>query len=579
MKVCLVNPPSRFGRAPLPHMGISYIAGMLKYSYEQVVTDLIDCPFQDIGGDQLKLSMQREVYDVVGITTYFYNYSEVFKLVRFLNQLEKRPFIILGGYYPTLHPRKAFYIPGIDCICIGEGEYVFRELIGALMNGADFRKIRGLAYLNDRQEVVQNEVDPLIENLDALPKPYIVSPPPYWYPLVSGRGCHGHCTFCSIVDYYSKVPGSRNRKRCPKGVVAELKEITERYKNRVIWMMDDNFFSVLQIYPGWIDEFVEEIQAQKVRCRFKIFARADQIDEEVLRKLQSAGLAGVVVGVESMVSRQLKLYGKHVDPDTNRRALQIIQKTGVWLDMGFILLDPYTTLKELEENLTFLRDSPFVEISEPGHELISSLGPLIVLEDTPIHRYLSRQNILSGTDVGYNYQSGEITRFHKALKLWNKAVAGDYFDFNKEQLFAYYGEHGEIRDSYLRKYKECLRIDIEYMWRVFELVQNEQTDENAWRVLIDTYAKKFRAVIHEKSLEEIIEAALPIFQDYCLESITGKSDLPEEGLNSIQAVHALVKLEKKLGIKFEDDELDLSLLRTVENLAVFIQEKYRRAYE
>lgn len=579
MKICLVNPPSRFGRAPLPHMGIAYIAGMLKHSFAHVATDIIDCPFQDIGGEKLKSEMEREAYDLVGITTYFYNYAEVFKLVRFLNQLERRPFIILGGYYPTLHPKKTFYIPGIDCICIGEGEYVFKELVNTLMKGEDFRKVRGLAYLNDQKEFVQNEVEPLIENLDELPKPYIVTPPPYWYPLVSGRGCHGHCTFCSIVDYYSKVPGSRNRKRCPKGVVKELKEITEQYQNRVVWMMDDNFFSVLQIYPGWIDEFVEEMQVQKVRCKFKIFARADQIEEDVLRKLKSAGLIGVVVGVESMVFRQLKLYGKHVDPDTNHRALQIIQKTGIWLDMGFILLDPYTTLEELEVNLKFLRDSSFVEISEPGHELISSLGPLIVLEDTPIHRYLSRQNILSGTDVGYNYQSEEITCFHKALKLWNKKVSGTYFDFNNEQLFSYYADHGEIRDTYIRKYRQCLRIDIEFMWSIFELVRNQKTDETACNVLIDQYEKKFQAVINEKSLEEIIEAALPIFQDYCLGNINRTSDLLEEGLNSIQAVHALVKLEKKLGIKFEDEELDLYLLRTVEKLAVFVQEKYRRAYE
>lgn len=499
MRICLINPPSQFGRAPLPHMGIAYIAGMLKHSFPNIVTDVIDCPFQDINAEELKKKTE-ETYDVIGITTYFYNFSEVFKLVRFLNKLKKKPFIILGGYYPTLHPQKAFNIPHINCICIGEGEYVFKELIGTLLEKQDWRHINGLAFIDEQDHLVMNKVDPLIEKLDELPRPYLASAPPYWFPLVSGRGCHGHCTFCSIIDYYKKVPGKRSRKRCPAGVVEELKEITNQYQNRIVWMMDDNFFSVLQFQPEWIDEFVMQMQLQGVKCKFKIFARADEVDKEILLKLKSVGLTSVVVGVESMISRQLKLYGKNIEPQVNRDALQIIRETGLWLDMGFILLDPYTTLDELKINLTFLRDSPFVDSSEPGHELISSLGPLIVLEDTPIHRYLSKQNILSGTDVGYNYQSDEITFFHRALKMWNKMIADAYFGFNKKYLFDYYREHGTIKEDYLRRYKKCLSIDIACMWEILECLYRQPLKEIRLESLLEEYKKRFMNVIMEKTL-------------------------------------------------------------------------------
>ena len=504
MKICFINPPSQYGRAPLPHMGIAYIAGMLKHSFPNAVTDLIDCPFQDINAEDMKKKTVAEEYDVIGITTYFYNFTEVFKLVRFLNKQKRKPFIVLGGYYPTLHPKKTFDIPGIDCICIGEGEYVFKELIETLMEKRDWRGINGLSYMDEQNNLVQNKVDLLIEKLDELPRPYLASAPPYWFPLVSGRGCHGHCTFCSIIDYYQKVPGKRIRKRCPVGVVEELKEITDQYKNRIIWMMDDNFFSVLQFQPEWIDEFVAQMQLRDVRCKFKIFARADEVDKDILMKLKSVGLTGVVVGVESMLERQLKLYGKNLNPQVNRRALQIIRETGLWLDMGFILLDPFTTLDELKVNLQFLRDSPFVDSSEPGHELISSLGPLIVLEDTPIHRYLSKQNILSGTDVGYNYQSDEITFFHKSLKTWNKMIADMYFGFNKKYLFDYYRVHGTIQEDYIRRYKMCLRIDIECMWEILECLYRQPIRQIQIESLLEKYKKRFQAVIQEEMLEDVI---------------------------------------------------------------------------
>lgn len=474
---------------------------MLKHSFPDVVTDLIDCPFQDINSEAVKEKTQAEEYDVIGITTYFYNFTEVFKLVRFLSKQKKKPFIVLGGYYPTLHPKKTFDIPGIDCICVGEGEYVFKELIQTLIEGGDWHGINGLAYLDEQENLVQNKVDPLIEKLDELPRPYLVSDPPYWFPLVSGRGCHGHCTFCSIVDYYKKVPGERIRKRCAAAVVEELEEITDQYKNRIVWMMDDNFFSVLKYQPEWIDEFVTHMKRLDVQCKFKIFARADQIDKEVLLKLKSVGLVGVVVGVESMLERQLKLYGKNINPQVNRRALKIIRETGLWLDMGFILLDPYTTMEELKINLQFLRDSPFVEISEPGHELISSLGPLIVLEDTPIHRYLSKQNILSGTDVGYNYQSDEITFFHKSLKAWNKMIASSYFSFNKKYLFDSYREHGIIPEDYIRRYKKCLRIDIECMCEILDALYKQPIPEIDIDSLLEKNKKRFMAIIQEETLQ------------------------------------------------------------------------------
>lgn len=495
MKICLINPPSHFGGAPLPHMGIAYIGGMIKETYPQTTIDIIDCPFQDIASDDLREQVMQAKYDLIGITTYFYNFTEVFKLVRYLNTLETKPFIILGGYYPTLHPQKAFNIPGVDCICRGEGEYVFRDLIAILENGGDWRQLSGIAYLNQNGEYIENDPAPLIQDLDNLPRPLLPSEPMYWYPLTSGRGCHGRCTFCSIIDYYKKVPGKKIRKRSPENVVEELKDISDKYKNKIVWMMDDNFFAVIHEEDNWIERFVHCIKKKQVKCKFKIFVRADELDKDTLIQLKSVGLIGVVVGIESMVKRQLKLYGKGTTPEVNWKAMDTIQKLGLWLDLGFILLDPYTTVVELRENLDFLNKSAFIDIAEPGHELISSLGPLIALEDSPIHRYLQAQGVLSGTDVGYNFQDKDIEFFYNGLRLWNKTVSSRYFDFTNKNMFIHYSKYGNINDKFLLSHRECLKIDILFMCSLLDEIENKGRENVVYNQLIDYYSEKMYSTI------------------------------------------------------------------------------------
>lgn len=495
MKICLINPPSRFGGAPLPHMGIAYIGGMVTETFPQATVEVIDCPFQGISSDDLREQVVRERYDLIGVTTYFYNFMEVFKLVRYLNTLKPKPFIILGGYYPTLHPQKTFSIPGVDCICVGEGEYAFRELVEKLEKKEDWRQIQGLAYLDDQGQFIENPPAPLLEELDSLPRPLLPQEPLYWYPLTSGRGCHGRCTFCSIVDYYRKVPGKKIRKRSPESVVEELKWITDQYQHKIIWMMDDNFFAVMQEDGNWIERFAKLVKAEKIACKFKIFARADEIDAEILRQLQEVGLIGVVVGVESMVERQLKLYGKGITPETNWRAMDILRERGLWLDLGFILLDPYTTLAELKTNLEFLRTSAFIEVAEPGHELISSLGPLIALEDSPIHRYLKARDVLSGTEVGYNFQDAEISFFYEGLRLWNQFIAPRYFEFNSQQMFVFYSKHGYVNESFLKAHRACLKIDIAFMWELLDAIEKHGRENVDIRPLVEQFAEQMFAVI------------------------------------------------------------------------------------
>lgn len=72
------------------------------------------------------------------------------------------------------------------------------------------------------------------------------------------------------------------------------------------------------------------------------------------------------------------------------------------------------------------------------------------------------------------------------------------------------------------------------------------------------------------SVQEVVLEKLRV---YCIGPLTPETDLFENGLNSFNTVHLLVELERYYGIVFDDEELDLSRIRTAQNLAAFVQTK------
>ncbi|MCP4146367.1 MAG: hypothetical protein GY757_01330, partial [bacterium] len=175
--------------------------------------------------------------------------------------------------------------------------------------------------------------------------------------------------------------------------------------------------------------------------------------------------------------------------------LDVLEDLGLWLDLGFILLDPYSTLKELETNLEFLRHSQFIRISEPGHELISSLGALIALEDSPIHRHLAKKGILRGNDVGYQFQDPDIEAFYKGMSQWNRTISKKYFEFNNTYMFNYYAQQGHVSENFLDAHRLCMQIDIDFLIQLKDAIKNNGRTGIPIDSLVSQYKKRMESTI------------------------------------------------------------------------------------
>ncbi|HEY4154142.1 MAG TPA: radical SAM protein [Puia sp.] len=226
---------------------------------------------------------------------------------------------------------KQYLDEGADFILLGEAEETLLELITAIQNGqAGFSQIKGLAFKQE-DKYIKTERRPVIRNLDALPMPAwdLIDLSPYRNTWISHagyfslntattRGCPFKCNWCAKPIY-----GNRYNARSPRHVVKELKWLKSRYSFDHIWFCDDIF----GLKPGWVNEFADLIEAEKLKFKFKIQARADLLlEENNVSDLARAGCDNIWMGAESGSQKILDAMDKGITVEQIKEATRLIRK-------------------------------------------------------------------------------------------------------------------------------------------------------------------------------------------------------------------------------------------------------------
>ncbi|MBK6774222.1 MAG: cobalamin-dependent protein [Ignavibacteria bacterium] len=173
-------------------------------------------------------------------------------------------------------------------------------------------------------------------------------------------GCPYHCKFC----FCRIITGDRYFARPLNEVLDELSSI----KEKEIYIVDDDFL----ISESRIKEFIRSLKERNIQKRFLVYGRADFIagHPELIKEFRDAGLRTIIVGLESFEDTELNGFHKQSDSNTNRRAMEVMnrynvdcyaaviispswsnedfQKAGdIMLDLGikFVNLQPLTPLK------------------------------------------------------------------------------------------------------------------------------------------------------------------------------------------------------------------------------------------
>lgn len=279
---------------PFEYMGPMYISSILKRHGH-------DCRLLICNEHRDYLSKIVEYHpDLIAFSTMTGPHRWVLKKAQDIKKNLKIP-IVLGGPHPTFFP-EIIHEPCVDMICIGEGEFTALELANSIEKGENISRIQNLWIKNDKQ-IIKNDLRPLVENLDELPFPdrtlydecNILRAVPAMK-FLTGRGCPYRCTFCFNHKFNELYRGLGRvvRKRGVGSLINEIKETVEKYKLRLIRFPDDTFTG----NKRWLLEFLQRYK-EEIDLPYTGLARANELDEDVVRTLKASGCLNIYFGVET----------------------------------------------------------------------------------------------------------------------------------------------------------------------------------------------------------------------------------------------------------------------------------------
>ncbi len=265
-------------------------------------------------------------------------------------------FILLGGRHATKNPEYWLSTyPNVTAVARGDGEETTEEFC----QGMPLEKIAGLSFRKDGK-ICHNpnrKVGPVRDDLfpNRRLRRYVyevaiegMSTGLAIDTLAASRGCPFNCAFCS----FSRNPWGEKRSwsaRSPESVVEELAQI----ESNIVGFTDDLFtFDVDRV-----EQICELILARGIRKKYIINARLEIARRpDILRKMERAGFALLLLGVESAQDKTLRAMRKGFDTAEIREHFKVLRGSRMFLHGYFILGNIGESVEEMFHIAAFARE-------------------------------------------------------------------------------------------------------------------------------------------------------------------------------------------------------------------------------
>jgi radical SAM superfamily enzyme YgiQ (UPF0313 family) len=257
--------------------------------------------------------------------------------------------------FPLLRP---------DFAVIGEGEEVIGDLISALEHGKPVSEIEGIAFWKDNESVINTPRKP-IKEIDSIPLPdyepfdfqgylsllnqgdnyfHVRSHKhPRLMPVLTARSCPFHCSFC----YHTT--GRTYRQRKLSEVIREIGYFHSLYNFNILKIYDELFSH----NEERVRKFCQDLKALHLNLIWSCSMRVDNVNEDILREMKSAGCMHIAYGFESASPAVIESMQKKITLKQIRNAIEITEKVGIGVQANFIFGDCAETVETVEETKQF----------------------------------------------------------------------------------------------------------------------------------------------------------------------------------------------------------------------------------
>ncbi|MGW3960873.1 KedN5 family methylcobalamin-dependent radical SAM C-methyltransferase [Amycolatopsis sp. NPDC005003] len=241
-----------------------------------------------------------ELPDVLAFSVLGWNHRTFGLLAETFKQLKPDGWVVFGGTHVAHQAERVFRMwPEVDVVVDGEGEFVFRDILRAYLDGArpgELGEITGLSYRDAAGRTVRNPARERIQDLDEISSPFLSGAMEltgadgrFRYDVAlmeTNRGCPYKCAFC----FWGGATGQRVRAFSRERLRAEL-ELFAKHRVHTIVLCDANF-GMLRSDVEFVDDMIDlrdrygfprALETSWAKNKSKVFY-------EIVTKMKNAGM-------------------------------------------------------------------------------------------------------------------------------------------------------------------------------------------------------------------------------------------------------------------------------------------------
>ena len=364
MKVLLLRPAAeKKSMARVLPLGLLAIGSVLKRAGHQV--KILDLRISNSPDEELDAVMSSFDPQVVGIGVMTIECKYGFIDAAKVKKINPNVTVIFGGPHCSHEPQFILNDSNVDLMVSGEGDLTIVELIDTLEEDKDVAGVPGIAYKKNGSYLRTAE-RPVIRDLDTIDQEYdLINLERYFnfqssmdffpvfrnkrfIPLVTSRGCPFKCTYCH--DIFDKSIQYRS----PEAVVNEIEYLIKVYGIREFHIVDDVFNVNMKRAKIVLDAIIE--RNLNIHISFPNGLRADFFDDELIDKMQRAGVYRMALGIESGSQRIQDMIKKDLDINIIYDVVEKLTSARMSVHGFFMLGFPSETREEMKETIDFACD-------------------------------------------------------------------------------------------------------------------------------------------------------------------------------------------------------------------------------
>lgn len=350
-------------------MGIGFLSAFLRKNGVQ--TDLVI--YRELQGttsdtpEDVVSSILSKQPTIVAMSSMIVNWPRIEKVITLLRDTGFDGLIVVGGYHAILATETVLRHPGVDAVCVGEGELPLLEL-ARLYDGTNRHSlppVLGLIYQGDNAADLTNrrwmieklESYPYIdyslfeaEGTEPLTKKHLGTLSEagiFSLQLITGRGCPYKCSYCSnstLIDYYGGLKKFL-RKYSVESAINNVKEVAQRFKPQYIEFLDETFTH----NKKWVEEFCR-LYKTEIGLPFTVMSRIDIMDDHIVSVLVEAGAKLVFFGLESGDEQyRVNYMNRRMANKTIIEGARILKKHGMMIVTFNMFGMPFETKQNVQK--------------------------------------------------------------------------------------------------------------------------------------------------------------------------------------------------------------------------------------